>query len=401
MLPSPKICVLPWMSLEATPAGTIRTCCLSLDEITNDGRKLTVADGLAAAYHSDSIQELRQQFLAGERPNTCQRCWREEDAGRTSKRQWNILKFSQLIDKINWHNPSPDQLWFLDLKLGNICNLKCRICGTWSSSKWAQEEMAHQNPANPKSSRAYQEIKLGEWPRKTNKFWDDLQALLPNVKYFEFTGGEPFLINEHIDLLKTAVDLGYAKDISIHYNTNGTVWDTELVKIWALFKHVEIAFSVDNIGKRFELERSGADWNEVCNNISLAAELRKTSQNISMQVCITVNVQNVYYLEEICKWADAQEFNSIYFNMLHDPAHMNIGNMTDQAKKLVINHLAENKFHSKFHNDISGIVGFINNGAGGDGKEFCEFMKRTDANRKENFAHTHPEIAEAMGYGQT
>ena len=34
------------------------------------------------------------------------------------------------------------KLMFLDLKLGNICNLKCRICGAWSSNKWAQEEVA-------------------------------------------------------------------------------------------------------------------------------------------------------------------------------------------------------------------------------------------------------------------
>jgi len=400
MLPNPKICVLPWISLEATAAGTMRTCCLALDEVTHNGRMLTVADGLSTAYYSDSVQKLRQDFLAGVRPSACQRCWSEEDAGRTSKRQWNNLKFDKHIKDINWHNPSHDQLWFLDLKLGNICNLKCRICGTWSSSKWAQEEMTFQNPANPKASRAYQEIKLGEWPRKTDEFWKDLQSLLPNVKYFEFTGGEPFLIKEHVDLLKIAVDHGYAKDISIHYNTNGTVWDPELVKIWTQFKHVEIAFSVDNIGKRFELERAGAVWNEVCDNISRATQLRTTSQNISLQVCITVNIQNVFYLEEICEWADAQGFNSIYFNMLHDPVRMNIGRMTALAKQLVLDHLRTAKFHARFHKDIAGIIGFIENGAGSDGQEFCEFMARTDANRKEHFAQTHSEIAKAMGYEQ-
>jgi MoaA/NifB/PqqE/SkfB family radical SAM enzyme len=401
MLPRPEICVLPWISLEATAAGTIRTCCLSLDEVSHRGRMLTVADGLSAAYHSDSVQKLRQDFLAGVRSSACQRCWNEEDAGRTSKRQWNNLKFTKHIEHINWHNPSHDQLWFLDLKLGNICNLKCRICGTWSSSKWAQEEMTFQNPVNPKDSRAYQEIKLGEWPRKTNEFWTDLQTLLPNVKYFEFTGGEPFLIKEHVDLLQIAVDHGYARDISIHYNTNGTVWDLDLVKIWTQFKHVEIAFSVDNIGKKFELERAGAVWNEVCGNISRATQLRSSSHNISLQVCITVNIQNVFYLEEICKWADAQEFNSIYFNMLHDPVRMNIGRMTASAKQLVLDQLRTAKFHARFHKDIAGIIGFIENGAGSDGQEFCEFMARTDAVRKEKFTDTHAEIAKAMGYEQT
>ena len=50
-----------------------------------------------------------------------------------SKRMISNIKFGVDTTKKN--------LKFLDLKLGNICNLKCRICGSWSSSKWAQEEI--------------------------------------------------------------------------------------------------------------------------------------------------------------------------------------------------------------------------------------------------------------------
>jgi hypothetical protein len=75
--------------------------------------------------------------------------------------------------------------------------------------------------------------------------------------------------------------------------------------------------------------------------------------------------------------------------------------MRDCAKEIVIKKLRAGIFHPKYHNDIEGIVRFIQNGTSTDGAGFCEFMKRTDANRKENFAHTHPEIAEAMGYEQT
>jgi len=396
MLPHPKICILPWVSMEATPTGGMRPCCLALDEIPG----LSVADGLTTAYQSESMQQLRQEFLDEKRPKTCQRCWDEEDAGRTSKRQWHLRKFAGQTADVDWYSTRPDQLWFLDLKLGNICNLKCRICGTWSSSKWSQEEIDYQIVDNPKTTTAYMQLRAGEWPRKTDTFWNDLETLLPRVKYFEFTGGEPFLIKEHFNLLQRAVDLGYAKHISMHYNTNGTAWDDAYADIWRHFEHVEIAFSVDNVGKRFEIERSGADWNTVCNNISSAVKLRTASQNMSLQVCITVNIQNVYYLEEICEWANAQEFNSIYFNMLHSPTRMSIGNMTTQAKELVVTQLSNGKFHSKFHNDIDGIVRFINNGVSSDGTEFCKFMKRTDSNRKENFAHTHPEIAKAMGYEQ-
>ena len=395
MLPHPKICMLPWVSMEATPTGAVRPCCLAIDEIPG----LSVADGLTTAYKSESMQQLRQQFLNGERPKTCRRCWDEEDAGRTSKRQWHIRKFANQTAQVDWYNTKPDQLWFLDLKLGNICNLKCRICGTWSSSKWAQEEIKFQKIDDTKTTRAYLQLRAGEWPRKTATFWTDLETLLPEVRYFEFTGGEPFLIKEHVKLLQLAVDLDYAKNISIHYNTNGTIWDAELVDIWRHFKNVEIAFSIDNIDKRFEIERSGASWEGLCANVEQAKKLRSESRNITLQVCMTVNIQNVYYFEDLCGWVDTQGFNMVYVNMLHDPLHMNISRMTKSAQELVINKLRTGNFNNRYQSDVDSIIRFIENGSGSDGKDFCEFMQRTDFNRNENFAITHKEIAEAMGYG--
>lgn len=399
MLPHPKICMLPWISVEATPTGTMRPCCLSTEEISHNGKVLSVDQGLSVAYNSDSMQSLRKQFIAGERPSNCRRCWAEEDAGRTSKRQWHLRKFAQQTEQIRWYDKRPGQLWFLDLKLGNICNLKCRICGTWSSSRWAQEEIDYQTIHDPKSTRAYQQLRQGEWPRKSNSFWNDLENLLPQVKYFEFTGGEPFLISEHAALLQKAVDLDLAKNISIHYNTNGTTWPQDLPDIWKQFKSVLIAFSIDNLGSRFELERSGASWDQVCNNIVSAKQLRNTYPHIKLQACMTINIQNVYYFDELSAWAMAQGFDQLYVNMLHDPAHMSIAHMTFDAANMVIHKLENTVFHPRIHNDVLGLIKFIKNGPGSDGKEFCSFMKRTDANRKENFAHSHPEIAKAMGYG--
>ena len=397
MLPHDKICALPWVSIEATPTGAMRVCCLSLDEIKHQGQVLSINQGLIAGYKSDSMQLLRKEFLAGKQPDQCQRCWNEESAGRTSKRQWHLIKFADNLNSINWHNTNPDQLWFLDLKLGNICNLKCRICGTWSSSKWAQEEMNFQNPDNPHESRAYTQLKLGQWPRQSSEFWQELVTLLPQVRYFEFTGGEPFLIQEHFDLLQMAVDLGHSHHISLHYNTNGTTWPS--TDVWQHFHKVEIAFSIDNTGPKFEVERHGASWAQVEHTLDQARDLRNHHSNVVLQVCVTVNIQNVYYLDEICQWIDCQGFDMVYFNMLHDPWYMNIAHMTTQARSMVLDKLTHGTFALAYQKDINAIVNFINNGAGSDGKEFCDFMRRIDVNRKENFLSSHENIARSMGYG--
>jgi MoaA/NifB/PqqE/SkfB family radical SAM enzyme len=404
MLPE-KICMLPWISIETSPTGTARPCCLAVDEITRtDGTKYLLRENsLEEIYSSEYMQDLRQDFLAGNKPATCQRCWDEEAAGRTSKRMNSRVRLKEYYDSVDWNNLNPNQLWFIDLKLGNICNLKCRICGSWSSSKWAQEEINYVDQEHQlakihydrKTHLAYKFLQDGAWPRESEIFWDNFKTLLPNIKYLEFTGGEPFLIEQHFELLRYAVENDYAKNIEIHYNTNGTVFP-DCYDIWNHFKHVEIAFSIDNTGSRFEYERYGANWNEVQTNIGKFNQLRNSK--LSTQVCLTVNIQNVYYLPELCEWLAEHTFNHVYFNMLHDPWHMCIGKMTAEAQKIVIERLTNHVFGPKHRAEIMRIIKFIENGQGSDGKEFLRKMRLTDEYRKQSFADTHPEIARAMGY---
>jgi organic radical activating enzyme len=393
------ICMVPWISVETSPISTTRPCCLAVDEITRtDGTKYSLKDStLEEVYHSPYMQNLRQEFLDGKKPETCKRCWDEEDAGRASKRINSRIRLKEYYDQIDWTNTNPNQLWFIDLKLGNICNLKCRICGSWSSSKWAQEEIAYM-PAlkNKKEHLAYKFLTDGAWPRESIDFWKNLKSLLPNIKYFEFTGGEPFLIKEHFELLEYAVEHGYSKDIEIHYNTNGTVFPENGAALWNQFKRVEVAFSIDNVGAQFEYERYGAVWDEVQTNIAKFNAMR--NDKITTQICLTINIQNVYYLPELCEWINTQTFDHTYFNMLHDPNHMNINNMTLVANTLVIRRLSEYAFSPEHKAEIMRIIKFIENGKGSNGQEFLYRMQLTDTYRNESFLTTHKEIALAMGY---
>jgi MoaA/NifB/PqqE/SkfB family radical SAM enzyme len=398
------ICMLPWISIETSPVGTARPCCLARDEITDDnGNKFDLnKDNLETIYHSNYMQNLRRQFRQGEKPATCKLCWDEEDAGRVSKRINSRIRLKELYTKVDWENDDPGQLWFLDLKLGNICNLKCRICGSWSSSKWAAEELEYMpKEFDKKQHIAYQWLKQGAWPRNPDtNFWINLKTLLPNIRYLEFTGGEPWLIEEHFDLLKYAVENGYSKNIDIHYNTNATQMPGEFdATIWREFGRVDIAFSVDNVGARFEYERYGANWELANKIIDYVHYSQFAMPNITTQLCFTINIQNVYYLDELLTWADTKPFGSVYFNMLHSPDHMSIQRMTPAARELVLDKLKTTFWQSiKQQKEIDNVIKFIELGTGSDGQEFLEKMQRTDSYRRQNFKDTHSEIARAMGY---
>ena len=387
-------CILPWISIEATPMGTMRACCLTTNEIPDMNLKThTLEDGFTSNYMVD----LRSTFRDDKQPGQCRNCWREEDAGKKSKRQYMLEKFKHI--EVDWDNVKHGQgLQFLDLKLGNICNLKCRICGSWSSSKWAQEELDYSN--DPKNHIARKWLRDGQWPRKSKEFWTQLDEILPQVKYFEFTGGEPWMIKQHFDLLQRAVDRGFAKDIDVHYNTNTTQFPKDPT-IWRHFKHIQIAFSVDNTEERFEYERYGAKWNRANINIKKVNALRdELNYPITTQLCTTWNVQNIYYMDEVLTWAETMNFNSIHFNLMHDPWEFSLSCIPSIAKSQVMLYLQKMQVkHSKYANDIIALKQIVVHAPNDTNPEdLHNKIRRTDLYRNQNFAQSHSKMAKAIGY---
>lgn len=380
-------CPLPFVSVEATPMGKSRACCLSTEDIPDiDLRHNTLTE----AFNSKYMDDLRKKFINREQPSNCQRCWDEEAAGRTSKRMHSENKLRSLgIDTTTlW----PHRLQFIDLKLGNICNLKCRICGSFSSSKWAAEEIS----LYPDYLTARKNMEDGRWVRESPRFWEDLKEVVKNVKYFEFTGGEPFLIDEHFDLLAAVMMMGHAQNIEIHYNTNTTTVPKMGLELWPHFKHVEIALSIDDMGPRFEYQRYGADWKQTLSNLETFKQLRSDSKNITLQICTTVNALNVYYLDELCDWIARQKFNFVYFNMLHDGQQFNIKNLTAEAKSLINSKYAD--YRGPYAKDIGNIMNFMNQGDSTDGQRLLQVLRDSDRHRKQKFSDHHPEMARAIGY---
>jgi len=397
-------CIIPWIGMEVNSLGNYRPCCLMTEFIKDEfGQDLVATEHtISDAFNSKWMERFRQSFLDGEKPEACNACWAEEDAGRISKRlnSKTRLNYMSEIQSVDYNDIHPKNIYYMDLKMGNICNFACRICGSWSSSKLIKEEISWVTPSVQKDHTANAYFKRGQWPRRAPDFWADLKALLPGVLYFEITGGEPFLIKQQFELLQFAVECGESHHIEVHYNTNGSIFPEDALDIWKHFKRVEIAFSIDNVGKRFEFERKNGIWTETLEVIRRMHEFRDacTTAEIVTQICLTVNIQNVYYLEELCKWALTQGFDHFYFNMLHHPDSMNIAQMTPQANALVIKKLEQGTFTEHHRHEINNIIQFIKNGKGSNGKEFAKKTNLFDTSRSEQFDQLYPEIAQAMKF---
>ena len=142
------------------------------------------------------IKRYVKQFIDGERPETCQRCFREEDAGVRSPRIGYNEKWWK--DDVQVAEEIPLDIRYVDIRLGNLCNLKCRMCNPWSSSMWVKDwnsivDTAELAPNEPLTDEDKDWMKvLGEWPDRKQTGVNFVE-IAHSIEEIYLTGGEPTL----------------------------------------------------------------------------------------------------------------------------------------------------------------------------------------------------------------
>jgi sulfatase maturation enzyme AslB (radical SAM superfamily) len=242
MLNQSSYCVVPWLAASTTTMGKFVTCCVD----PRDDHRLRRSDG--SEYHildDDAIEsinsqtniEVRVQMLAGEQPNRCVRCYDIEKCdggnGATSYRQSMNRQFYDYLEF-----GETGTLRHIDFRLGNVCNLKCRMCGPKSSSKWFKE-LKDLNPiSNPTPPTTWQD------DDRTIEFVSKCASSLVDVR---FAGGEPMLSKQHYKIVDYLIETGLSKNIELKYNINGTLMPDDLMSKWSEFKSVHLAISIDGV----------------------------------------------------------------------------------------------------------------------------------------------------------
>lgn len=366
------ICAVPWTHLEITNNGDISPCCLTRDMVLGNILDTTLED----AFQDNKLHDFRNRFLAGEKPKECDYCWRLEDNKLSSIRTLNIKRLKEKFVTTYVNNPT---ITSVDIKFGNACNFKCRICNPGASSLFAREQHKHNNIAL---------VEHNKW-EESQTFFDQIEALLPQLENIDMFGGEPFLIKRFQKVLQLAVDKGYSKNIRLHYNSNGSIWPKEFVHLWPEFREVDVLFSIDNIGKRFELERGGS-WKEVEQNILNLKNLN--IHNLKINLMPSIGAMNIYYIDELYNWAKTHDFD-LQVSHVRSEQGLDLSDLTESAQNLIIN-----KYKKHPWKEMRNLVQTLESTPPSDGKLFCKTIQWFDSVRKENFAETHPEIAQAMGY---
>ena len=400
-------CVLPFIHLEARADGFVAPCCMSQSFYTKPSGEFfhLSKDTLSDVWESQSILELRSNLLSGVQDPKCATCWSEELVGKSSRRIRENKRWSAELSQMDVTNTKEGHIRALDLKLGNSCNLKCRICGPASSSGWIKEweEVTGNDLLTDLSltlSKEGSKKTIRSWPDVNLDFWDDLEQHLSSVRLFEIYGGEPFLIRKHFDLLQKSIDLGYSEYQEIHYNTNGTIYPGESINaIWRKFKRVDIMLSIDGIGLQFNYQRHPANWIDVEKNIFRFLQDFSTKD---LHICLTVSSINAFYLPDYLRY-----FKNIgvpvWLNVLYLPDHFSMKNLPASAKEAILKSwdtigdsasillepMDSMKDFLLLDSDISQEAQFIPS------------LKRHDAYRGESYSKIFPEFAAIIGYNES
>lgn len=356
-----RICLLPWIHTEIRPTGDLHPCC-----VFKDKSKFNIENTTIQEYSNGFLRDLRRKFLDGAYIPECGNCWREEDSNKVSKRmrsnkQFDISKYNLELDNFN--------LRYLDLKLGNTCNLKCVSCNSEYSSKWLSDEL-----------KLYGRI-FGFRGKSWSEHYDlaRIKNSLSNIEHIDFTGGEPFLISEHFKILEMLKELGIAKNISLHYNTNGTIkLDSYKINLLKEFKIIDIMFSIDCIEERFEYIRYPAKWHEVKDNFMLML-----NSGFNVAICYTLSSLNIYYFNEFVDWFNTLGIPSykLFVNFLHYPDHLSCKHIPDNIKQTI----AENFKHI----DYEYVLNFMFESRNEEKwKTFIDYITKLDSIRHTSFGHT-------------
>jgi MoaA/NifB/PqqE/SkfB family radical SAM enzyme len=268
--------------------------------------------------NSESYKKARLEVLDGKKPKACLRCFAEEAKGMNSKRieeiknypEYTVEVAREVTDSTGYMKDV--QLEFVELRLGNTCNVACRTCNPASSSKWRNDYDALQKATTFQLTN-YNTMEGFRWPERDG-FWEDLLQHCDHVKTFYINGGEPMLIKEHFAFLERLVELGKT-DIKLWYNINMTLMNEKVIDLWRKFDNVKISCSIDDLGIRNEYIRYPTNWDTVMKNF-----LRLKEEDFELDVTQTVSFMNYSTLGEFYNFFNKEHDTYVYHNIVYDPA---------------------------------------------------------------------------------
>ena len=384
-------CPLPWNHISANTSGCGRVCCEGFELLKNDQGKNTLwkeTNGLYSYFNSEDYKKIRRQMLNGERPKHCVHCFNQEDHGVKSVRMQYIDGYKSDIEEMT-KNTNQDgsidkpKITYVDMSIGNKCNLKCRMCSPGVSyiiGKDWQKMGIDYDEANCKR------ILEDKWYASSNTF-RILKEALPHIRVIFTAGGEPMIIKEHLKMLEMIIEEGHAGHILLRYNSNQTLIPERIVSLWKYFEKIVFNCSVEASGFVNDYIRYPSKWENLEKNIYFLDKLSTEQTNLEVYIHTTLQAYNIAHIPALLKYLRNSDFKNIwrfpFFIWVKDPQWLTPSLLPKKIRYEMIDGVLEsldenerfflsyNKSHSGWSRERIKIL-----------KSFCEMIKNDDSHEK-------------------
>jgi radical SAM protein with 4Fe4S-binding SPASM domain len=382
-------CYYPFFQILVSAEGKYKPCSKYTGFIQHEGKDVTAKEwSIEEAWNSEHIASLRENFKKNARTQGCIECWKEQAIGLKPMR----------YDSYGYNIPEsqvekPESPMRVEINASNVCNLKCRICWSHASTRWIKE-----------AKQLYGEQGREIYFNMTPDNQDAIKKWVPNFTEIGFFGGEPLMSEENIDLMRYCVETGHSKHIALLINTNTTVYTDEIAMLLKQFKNVYLNLSIDDIGKRFEYQRSGAKWDEVVENMKSFVKHGgyNSGDQMEIKICCSVSAMNIYYFPEYFEFMN-EHFPGlpVYWNLVTGPFELSVKLLPAEVKEQIADRLRKYisttyKMEERRTKTIENLITYLNDREEHDFGYFFKKIEVHDEYRQESFAETFPEFYELI-----
>ena len=424
-------CPYPWIHVMTQPTGTVSWCCVARDNFKNDDGTmvdLNKGDKIESVWNNDHMRKIRRQMLDGEAVHGCNHCYDLEDMGFPSYRTNYIRdwfeysgKGDEIVERIEKSKNNDYRVeeppMYLDFRLGNMCNLKCRMCQPQNSSQ-INKEYVKIEASNPQAGQFIKDnFTWGQFAENITPWQDDPEFLrqveewLPGVNKLYFTGGEPTIIERVYWIMEKCVELGIAKDIELVFNSNMTNIQARFINLVEQFKNVLMCISVDAYGHENEYIRGASHWSQVEKNLRKYCASDVIGTVLFSPVIQIYNILTINKLLDFCEELELEYGREVFVTFLicDYPTSLDFRNCPDNVRKVAAERLeawlAESRVLVKRPENVQTINATIKalneNRKDNWRQELITFQKYTnllDKTRDESMQEALPELWNLM-YG--
>lgn len=305
-LQSEPACWAPWMTIYIQQSTDIIAPCCAF------GTK-TSFNSIEDYTHSTFFRETAESLRDGKyHPEHCKYCIRHTAINRTPDSVHYDKTITTLAGKTfedkKTYIQNKGKFVYLDLRPGNLCNLKCRTCNPTQSSEIAKEIKEYGISGKKNSKWSSDQIELLSYRYTTADAeaykWNEVLKYF-DLNYLKALGGEPS-IDPHVYKLLEHITNTYTDLPILHITTNATNVNKRWMDLIKNFLELSVNFSIDGAGDVFEYTRYPAKWNSIKTNIEKhISELSINSKNINY-------VNTILLLLTIEDWID--EFADVVYN---------------------------------------------------------------------------------------